>query len=263
MDFSRLFKRTELLVEENATAILTGVGVVGTVATAVLTGRASFKAGQLIQETDDMRVRHQAEWGLDDENIPMTFKEKVIMVGPQYIPAIAMGTTTIAAIIFANRIGTKRAAALAAAYGLSEKAFGDYKEKTLQHLGIKKETALTDEIAQDRVNLNPIEGQTIIIGDGDVLCYDAITGRYFKSNMETIRQAENKVNYEIIHQNAASLSSFYDEIGLPPTSYSDDVGWNLDNLIQVTYSTTITADGRPCIVIDFRVAPITGYGKLY
>lgn len=254
MDFSKLFKHGEQIVTENATAILTGVGVVGTVATAVLTGRASCKAVKLLADDDSLSEEDLAK---------MSIMEQTKRVWPHFIPPVGMGVATVTAIIFANRISSKRAAALAAAYGLSEKAFHDYKEKALQHLGIKKEESLRDEIAQDRVNLNPIEGQTIIIGDGEVLCYDAITARYFKCSMERIRQAENKVNYEIIHQNAASLSSFYDEIGLPPTSYSDDVGWNLDNLIQMMYSTTITADGRPCIVIDFRVAPITGYGKLY
>lgn len=259
MDFSKVSKSVELMVTENSTAILTGVGVVGTIATAVLTGRASFKAVEIIDRERNTRV---ADTGVCIESeFPITQKAK--LVWPLYLPAVGMGTATVTSIIFANRISSKRAAALAAAYGLSDKAFHEYKEKTLQHLGIKKEESLRDEIAQDRVNLNPIEGQTIIIGDSEVLCYDAVTGRYFKSNMETIRQAENKINYEIIHQNAASLSSFYDEIGLPPTTYSDEVGWNLDNLLEMMYSTTITADGRPCIVIDFRVAPITGYGKLY
>jgi hypothetical protein len=252
MAFNSLYKSAEKLIVDNSSAILTGVAVAGTVATAVLTGRAAFKSAETISEKNDANFIEHDEF--------LTTKEKVMLVWPQFIPSVGMGAMTIGSIIFANRISSKRVAALAAAYSLSEKSFGEYKEKTLQHLGIKKEEALRDEIAQDRVNLHPIE-QTIIIGDGDHICYDAITGRYFKSNMETIRQAENKVNYEIIHYQAASLSSFYEEIGLPPTSYSDDVGWNIDNLIEVAYTSTLTSEGKPCIHIDFKVAPITGYGK--
>jgi hypothetical protein len=96
-----------------------------------------------------------------------------------------------------------------------------------------------------------------------VLCYDNISGRYFQSSMEELRQAENKVNYELVHHNQASLSFFYDQVGLPPTRHSDEVGWNSNNLLEINYSTQMSTDNRPCIVVDFVVGPITGYGNLY
>ena len=48
-----IFKNSQKFFSDNATGILTGVGVVGTVATAVLTSRASFKAAELIGEKKD------------------------------------------------------------------------------------------------------------------------------------------------------------------------------------------------------------------
>jgi hypothetical protein len=36
---------------------------------------------------------------------------------------------------------------------------------------------------------------------------------------------------------SASLSFFYEQIGLPPTRHSDEVGWNSNNLLEVMYST--------------------------
>lgn len=260
MNLSGIFKKGADLVEQNATAILTGVGVIGTIATAVLTGRATIKAARLIEDAEVHKLIHEPK---DKDGEPALGNlEKAFLTWPLFLPAVGAGAVTVTSIIYANRISSKRAAALAAAYGLSEKAFSEYKEKALQHLGIKKEEALVDEIAQDKVNLNP-PMQTIIVGDGEVLCYDAPSGRYFKGNVEKIRAAENKVNYEIIHQHAASLSSFYEEIGLPPTSYSDDVGWNMDNLIGLTMSSVLTDENKPCLVIDFKVAPVTGYGRVY
>lgn len=261
MIFSTIYKQAGALIQENSTAILTGVGVIGTVATAVLASRASFKASEIIIGKE--RVIHLGEKGelVRVEDTELTTTDKMKLTWPLYLPAIGTGVTTVTAIIYANRISSRRAVALAAAYGLSEKSFSEYKEKAIQHLGIKKETALVNEVAQDRVNLNP-QGQTIIIGDGEVLCYDAPTGRYFKSDVERIRAAENTVNFEILHNHGASLSSFYEEIGLPPTTYSDDVGWNMDNLIGLTMNSVLTDESKPCLVIDFKVAPITGYGKL-
>jgi hypothetical protein len=103
----------------------------------------------------------------------------------------------------------------------------------------------------------------IIAGSGDVLCFDMTTGRYFVSTVEKIRQAENKVNFDIISHMYASLSSFYDEIGLPPTTYSDSVGWNSDNRVEVQFSTVMSPDGRPCIAIDFVGPPTAEYSRTW
>lgn len=254
MDFNSFYKKTERLIVENSTILLTGVGVAGTITTAVLTGRASFKAARVM---DDIQTQ-------DISAGPITNKEIISEVWSLYLPAAGVGTVTIVSIIFANRISSKKMAALAAAYGISEKAFHEYKEKVVQHLGNKKELAVRDEIAQDRVNNKPLDGREIIlVGNGDVLCYDAITGRYFMSSMENIKKAENKVNYEILHHMYASLSMFYEEIGIPPTSYSDEVGWNSDHILDVMYSTVLSSDGRPCISIDFKIAPVPSYTKFY
>jgi len=257
-----LLKRAEYLVEANSTAILTAAGVTGTITTAYLTGRASFKAVQVI---NDAQVHYDEKFKDTPHNEEMfSNKEKVSLVWTLYLPAVGVGTATVASIIFANRIAAKKTAALAVAYGVSDRAFQEYKEKIVERLGDKKELGVRDEIAQDRVNRNPVgDSPVIIIGSGDVLCYDSMTGRYFQSTIEEIKSAENKVNHEIIHSMYASLSQFYDELGLPATEYAQSVGWNTNNLLEIVYSTTMSSDNRPCIVIDFAVTPIADFGKLY
>ena len=88
-------------------------------------------------------------------------------------------------------------------------------------------------------------------------------GRYFQSSVEEIKRAENKVNHDLINFMHASLSEFYDEIGLPPTSYSDSVGWNANHRIEVTFSTTMSSNNQPCIAIDFVHPPTMEYAQLY
>ena len=44
------------LAEINSTTILTGMGVTGVVTTAYLTGRASFKAAQIIEKESHRRI---------------------------------------------------------------------------------------------------------------------------------------------------------------------------------------------------------------
>lgn len=248
----RYSNKSKIFVSENSPSILTAVGVTGTVTTAYLTGSASFKAAERIR-LEEERQQYALDRG-----------DRIKMVAPLYIPAVGVGVVTIAAIILANRLGTKKAAALAAAYGISERAFTEYKEKVIERIGTQKEQAIREEIAQDKLDANPVATKEVIMtGGGEVLCYDSLTGRYFQSTVETIRQAANAVNYDILHHMFASLSSFYEKIGLSPTAYSDDVGWNTDHLLELQFSTGLATDGRPCLVLDFLVGPKQDYSRLY
>ena len=103
--------------------------------------------------------------------------------------------------------------------------------------------------------------EIILAGTGEVLCFDQHTGRYFQSTMEEIKRAENMVNHEIIHFMGCSLSKFYEEIGLPPTTYSDQVGWGNNGAVEVRTSTVLSPDNRPCIAIDFNKSPVPDYDK--
>lgn len=251
--------KLKFLVNENSTTILTGVGVAGTVATAVLTGRASFKAADIIlQETAVLNIA-AAEQKKDQVQLSKT--QKTMLVWPQYIPPVAMGAVTVTSIVMAHRISSKKIAGLVVASTISERAFQEYKDKVVEKLGGNKETAIREEIAQDSVIKNPPSNQVVIAGSGDVLCFEPLTGRYFNSTIEQIRAAENKVNFEIIHYDYCSLSFFFEEIGLPPTDYSDQVGWNVANRMELDFSTTMTEDKRPCLVIGFKKIPTMDYSS--
>jgi hypothetical protein len=253
---TRIARRAKFLVNDNSTTILTGMGVTGTVTTAYLSGRASFKAAQLIAE--DKRVREallpEAPNG-DVLIVPeLSSVSKVRLVWRLYIPAVGVGVTTLTSIVMANKIASKKIAALAIASGISERALQEYKAKVVERFGERDEMKVRDEIAQERV---------ILAGTGEVLCYDQHSGRYFQSSVENIKKAVNKVNHDLNNFMHASLSEFYDEIGLPPTSYSDSVGWNSNHQLEVAFSTVMSSNDQPCIAIDFVNPPHANYRDLY
>jgi hypothetical protein len=249
----------------NSAALLTAGGVVGTVATAVLAGRAGFKAAEIVSEAEIKKMQEVAAdphtRDVDDVSkieIGLSKTEKLLVVWPQFIPPVIVGTATIASIVMANRVSAQKAAALAAAYGLAERNFGEYKEKVAEKLTGPKQQQVDDEIAQDRVNQT--DGyQNIVMVEGEVLCFDEPTARYFRSTMENIKSAVNATNAEILHHDHASAGFFYEELGLPGTSWTDEVGWNTDQLLDIKYSTVMSPDGRPCIAIDFKVLPKADY----
>ena len=42
--------------------------------------------------------------------------------------------------------------------------------------------------------------------------------------------------------------------GLKPTKIGDDIGFNIDNgLLQVDFSSQLTEEGRPCLVLNYNV----------
>lgn len=252
MTLSNWFKRVEQVMSNNSPLILTAIGVTGVVTTAVLTGKATVKATRILDEVD--------AWSEMQDLPPMDIREKVERTWTLYLPAVGSGVFTVVCIITANRIGTRRAAALAAAYSLSEKAFVEYKDKVVERIGAKDEQKVRDDIVQDRVNANPVSTREVIItGTGDVLCYDTITGRYFQSNIETLRKAMNDINHQIVHDLYATLDEFYGKIGLESTKYSSEVGWNIDNPLWIDFTAVLAEDSRPCVAMNYQHFPIREY----
>lgn len=243
-------RKVEKLLADNSPALLTAIGVTGTISTAVLTARATFKAADLIynerERQDLMELGH-----------PLDRKEEVELVWKVYIPPVATGLVTIVCIVMANRIGHRRAAAVAAAYSISQEAFEQYREKIVEKLGEKQERAARDELAQEAVRREPPTREVIITGNGSVLCRDAFSGRYFESDVESIRKAVNDLNQQILGFGYASLTEFYALIGLDRTSISDEVGWQ--KMITAEFSATMTEDNKPCMVLGYSVEPVRDY----
>ena len=90
-----------------------------------------------------------------------------------------------------------------------------------------------------------------------------ISGRYFKSDIETIKQTINKLNRRLTYDHYISLNELYGELGLDDIKNGDLMGWNLDNgLIEPSFNACITEDDEPCIVFDVSISPKYDFDKL-
>lgn len=259
-----LAHKAKFLMNNNSTTILSGVAVAGTVTTAYLTGQATFKAARIIDREKEILPKPGEKDFDSSVKYDLTSSGKVKLVWRHYIPPFVTGVTTIACIVAANRIGAKKIAALAVSSAISERALQEYKAKVVEKLGPKQDVALRDEIAQDRVLNQPVRsGEVIIAGTGEVLFFDLTTGRYFQSTVEEVKKAVNKVNHELNNMMYTSLSRFYEELDIPTTTYSDMVGWNANQQMDIEFSTVLSSDNRPCIAIDFNPAPFVEYDRLH
>lgn len=252
MKTTMILKAAEKFVIENSPGILTGLGVAGAVTTAVLTGKAAWNSAVLVNEVNAKR---------DVNDLYMPPKEKLELVWKEFIPPAAVGLVTVAAIIGANHVGARRTAAITAAFKLSEQLSEDYKKKVLETLGAKKEEELRSDLAAEKMATNPPPPGMILVTGSNVLFYDELTGRYFENTMEKVQAAVNEINYQVNNYHHASLSDFYYKIGLHATAFSDDMGWNSDELLDVVYSPTMF-EGKPAIMIGYNNRPISGFDRL-
>lgn len=244
-----LVKHFEKFALQNAPSILTGIGVVGAATTAVLAGKASFKASdRLGQDSERRQLMNEQDRDL---------KDSLKLVWTCYIPPAGALVGTVSAIVCANRVSAGRLAAMATAYSLSEGRISEYREKVIEKFNGNKEHQIRDEIAQDHVRANPPNDKQIIItGNGDVLCHDLQTGRYFRSNMEKLRSIQNNLNAAVVEVGFASLNDLYVNLGLDPTPYSDQLGWTTSKMLDIHFSAVLTEDSQPCISIDYTYEPL-------
>jgi hypothetical protein len=253
MTFADLARRASKFAVDNSPTILTSFGVVGAITTAYLTGRASFEAADLI------RLKEGVEGTIDDPKERL--KSRVQLVWKLYIPAATTGVASVACIIGANHVGSRRAAGLAAAYSITEKTFDEYKKKVVEKIGERKEEQIHDEIAQDRVKAAWRDGVEIYGAEVGELCYDKFSDRFFRGTVESIRAAQNDFNHALIHDGYASLAELYRFLDMPTPAFSESIGWNSDRLLDIKISSVLTPLSVPAISMEFRHEPLPDYGR--
>ena len=241
------------VLTKNSPTLLTGIGVAGLITTTVLAVKATPKALLILQEDKE-------QYPYEFEHTPM---DMIKLTWQCYVPAAVTGLLTVGAIIMANRINLRRTAALASVYALSEAAMKEYQEKVVETIGKNKERTIKDDVAKDRLVKNPVkEDEIIFTGKGETLCYDSLSGRYFKSDIEQIRQTLNRLSRDLMSEMFIDVNTVYSELGLKSTKMGDNVGWHVnDGLIEPHFSSQLTDNGVPCLVLDFVVEPRYGYNN--
>ena len=225
--------------------IFSALAGAGTVATAYLASKASFKAAEVIREHEEQEPYLV--------NRKQRFKARTKLVWRLYIPTAACSVSTIACIFGANRVGYKKTLAAQAAFALSQQKYSEYRDKVVEELGSRKDIAIRDKVAEDKVKNNPPPSQEVLItGPGRVLCCELYTGRYFVSDMESLRKARNDLNEMMLGQDYATLDDFYYMIEQRPTSHSNKLGWRSDKLMELDFSVILSPDDRPCIAFDYN-----------
>lgn len=230
----------KLFFKRNASTILTCVGGIGVVATAVVAVKDTPKAMQIIEKKTE-------EKGED-----LTTIEKIKVAGPVYIPAVAIGVSTLACIFGANTLNKRTQASLMSAYALLDSSYKEYKNKVEEMYGEGASARVQGEVARDKYNSDDIS-----IDDEKLLFYDYFSERYFESTMEEVMQAEYDINRELHTKDYAYLNEFYDLLGLDHIQSGWYLGWSMGASLSHYWKTWIDfrhekvemEDGMECYII--------------
>lgn len=240
-DVGRLLRRN---TKEHFPLILSVAAGVGVFSTVYLTNKAAFEAYDIIRDDEDLN------------GVIPDFKERLIrrtkLVWKLYLPAAASATSTIVCIVGANRVEVKKTLAAQTAFAVSERVYSEYRDKVIEEYGKHKDQSIRDQIADDRIKSTAPSQDVLISGPGNVLCCELFTGRYFASDMETLRRAENQLNKRLLTHDYATFNDFYYMIGLSQTTTSGQIGWRSSKLMELQFSTVLTEDGRPCLAFDYN-----------
>ena len=224
--------------------ILTAMGVTGLITSVTLAIKATPKAVSI--------------W--EDQNLET--RDKIVGCARVYAPTIGMCILTAGAIIASNRVSAKRRAAIATLYSISEMKLREYQDKNREILGEEKEKTIRDKVAEDRVQKAYETTEIIYTNRGDTLCFDPMSGRLFKHDIQKIRSAVNDINRQISLGESVSLNEFYWALGLDGTKFGDGVGWTVEAPLDVSYSSSLTSDMKPCLTIDYRTDPFPWFRDL-
>lgn len=249
-----LLKTIQKGVSKHSPEILTAIGIGGMLSATVMAVKATPKAMKLIEKEQETKPKL------------LTPMEKVKVAWKPYVPTIATAVVSTACLIGANSVHAKRNAALATAYKLSETALTELRQAVAETVDEETVQEIREKVSEKRIEANPVVVQNIYhTGNGDDLFYDYLSDRYFYSSFNAIDAAINRINRNILHGDMyASLNDLYSEIGLPRNGLGDDVGWNVDNEIEIPHDEAIiTKDGKSCAVLTFLTPPTHKYDSLY
>jgi hypothetical protein len=246
----KVFYKTKGYAKRKSPTILTCIGAVGVVGTAVMTAKATTKANLILE---------QAKIEKGEE---LTKLEKVNVALPVYLPTIMVGAATITCIFGANTLNKRKQASLVSAYGLLDKSYKEYRKKVDEYYGEGSDEEIVEEIAKDKYELNPVTA----VND-EVLFYDEYSKRFFNATKTRVSEAKYFLNRDLTLRDYAYLNEYYEYLGLDEVDGGWSLGWSVGACMDMYWqpwvdfghSKDTMDDGTEYYIIRMLMEPIADF----
>lgn len=255
----KTYCKTKFKAMQHSPEILCGIGVVGTVVSAVMACHATTKISEITDVHKDtmadihkMKNRIEAgaeikDYSLEDakKDTAITYVQTGFKFVKLYAPSVILGTLSIGALIGSNHILKKRNAALAAAYATVDQTFKKYRERVVERFGEETDKELRYGYKQETVEETVIDEKTGkektvkkkvntvgIDGYSDYAkFFDASCKAWEKNadyNLMFIKGVQNVANIKLKEQGYLFLNDVYEALGIEKTLAGQTVGWIYD-----------------------------------
>lgn len=248
----RLYNNTKNGVQKHSPEILAGVGVVGTVASAVIACKATLKLDDILAESKETRdkikevaenPRYEQEYSPEDakKDLTINYTQTAMKIAKLYAPAVILGSASLGCLLASNDILRKRNAALSAAYMTVDKSFKEYRSRVAERFGEEVEKEI-------RYNIKAMEVETTVVNeDGSETTiteqvktmdpnlysdyakfFDEYSPNWQKDpeyNLMFLKAQQQYANDLLKAKGRLFLNEVYDMLGLDRTKAGQVVGW--------------------------------------
>lgn len=258
-------KQTKNWASKNKAGILTTSSVTLELLAVLSAIQESPNAKLKIDEVRDSIEERKKTEAISKPTIAWEYTKNV---APCFWKTALFTASSIACTIGSYKVSSGKIAAFSTALALSEDRYSTYRKKMREIVGEKKDDEVKAEVAKEMMektaNKTDISKEEFIAENaegGGMLFYDAWSGRYFRSDVDTIRKTESILNRRLYIENFITLNEFYSEIGLKNTRMGEDTGWSTETEIDFDMSgTTMAPNNEPCIMLDYILSPKFDYG---
>ena len=218
-------QRAGKALKKTTPTIMTCIGAVGVVVTAVLAAKETPKALEQIDEAKSLKMAERGE--------NLTRLETIGACWTTYAPSALAGIATIGCIFGANYLNRRQQASLISAYAFLDRSFREYKQSVKKVFGEEGHQRVMDQLMVEKPSpptiYNSLTGECFDFGVTDEepqLFYDAFSGRYFTAKFSDVLLAELHTNRNFaIGGGEVSLHYFYDFLGLDTPPEMKDLAW--------------------------------------
>lgn len=242
-------------LKKHSPEIFIAVGVVGTVASAVMACKATTKLSDILEESKEQidaiheapqkeELKDKYDEDMMRKDLALVYFQTGVKVAKLYAPAVILGTLSITSIVASNNILRKRNVALAAAYATVDKGFKEYRERVVERYGEQVDYELTHNIKTKEITETIVDEKgkekqvkkTVEVADPTVtneyVKYFTRTNPYWDDTPDYVemflRAQQNYANDRLKIEKVLTLNDVYDSLGFQKTKAGMVVGWVLD-----------------------------------
>lgn len=249
---TRALGKASLVLRKSSPEILAVVGTVGVVVSAVMACKATTKASDILNETNDQLEAVKSvvadpelveQYSAEDakKDTAIIYVQSGLKFVKLYGPAVTLGVASLACLLGSNHILRRRNVALAAAYTAVDKGFKAYRGRVVERFGEDLDRELrynikakeiqeivTDENGEEKIVTSTVEMPEFNDYSEYARCFDETCIGWTRDadyNFMFVKQIQNWANDRLEAKGYVFLNEVYEMLGMQKTRAGQEVGW--------------------------------------